>query len=891
MTNRGMNFMLNKHWKKQENITADEVKKDFLNPPKQYNPYMFWFWIDENPDPENYRVQGENMSKKGISPGYVQDRGFDGALSNLYFECFDKALSEVKKAGLSMGYCEPARLLMSEKVRGNDMDLLAVSLKCKPRIVKKGQYASFDPAFFTVYAKTDENGVIDSDTLELMDDKFNTVSVFRAKDCDYTVFPFYKFTASTVEGCKTNLLSEKTGPRIMEVMNNLYIDRYKEDLGEALSGHFFDWEGDYGYKLCYSPDFEKLYEEKCGENFKKNCALLLKKDKQGKWMKARYNWFDALSDAYSKFLFKYQSDELEKHGLTYTAHLWEERLLGQALLAGSPMKVYHAISLPGVDHLGKDCYRIRTYKEAQSVAEFDRKRFSCEILGVCGWELKPYELRASINNALSLSVDHFIPHGAYSNRSAIDEARYAPDFYNWTPMWDYFDACTDYIKRGSYLVSKGKMQADVLLYNPMESVWSLLGDGAFDNEISYEDSWVYDKKNLEEDFEFGKDITSIDEKYIDAINTLTKERIDFLIADKFYFDNMELSGKTLNYNGFSFNTVVLPPLKILTLENAKKILKFAQNGGYVYAMGELPKASAEHGDCDGEMIDIMNELKSQSTFINVKESLVEQIGKGGLLPNIEFTDGGFWLHQQKRIIDGHSFYFLANNTGKEQKCTMLFKGESGRAYMWNLENGERTCISSRNAENGSVIEYKFGISEGFFVEFVPEENPVTVEKETFDSISLSGEWNIRFDDNNQPEEPTGYTLPVPECIKSGITSELKEWAELGLGDFSGNIEYEKEFELPKDTDVIVIKLDDVRFMAEVKIDGGKSVKRLWQPYTYRFEGKYSKGKHTLHISVGNTMINLLNPHRMDNGKDVWPTCNPLADDFKSGLLGEVKVIY
>lgn len=883
--------MLNKNWKKQENVTADEVKEGFVNPSKEYNPYMFWFWIDENPDPENYRRQGEGMSEKGISPGYVQDRGFDGSHSELYFECFDKALDEVRKADLSMGYCEPARLLMTEKISENDRDLVAVSLKCKPRTVKKGQYIGFDPAFFTVVAKVDENGLIDSDTLELMDDKFNTVSMFRAKDADYMIFPFYRFTAATVEGCRTNVISKKIGPRVMELMNDLYLERYKDDLGDSLSGHFFDWEGDYGYKLCYSKDFEELYEEKCGENFKKNCALLLKKDKQGRWLKARYNWFDSLSDAYAKYLFKYQSDELEKHGLTYTTHLWEERLLGQALLAGSPMKVYHAISMPGVDHLGKDCYRIRTYKEAQSVAEFDNKRFSCEILGVCGWELKPYELRASINNALSLSVDHFIPHGAYSNRKDIDEARYAPDFYNWTPMWSYFKECTDYIKRGSYLVSKGRMNADVLLYNPMESVWAMLGDGAFDSEISYEDSWVYDKKNLENDFEFGKEITEIDKKYIDAIETLTKNRIDFLITDNAYFDNMTVSGDKITYKNHSFRSIVLPPLRILTIKSAEKLTEFAKNGGYVYSMGYLPRASADFGDNDERMIALMNELEKQSTFISIGENLSGEIGKNGLVPNIELADGDFWLHQQKRTIDGHSFYFLANNTGKVQKCTMRFNGESGRAYYWNLENGERTAVSSTDTENGSVIEYTFDVSEGFFLEFVPEETPIVVKTEQFESVAVTGEWNIWFDENNQPDEPTGYDLPVPNDIKDGIVSELKEWSELGLGDFSGNIEYETEFDLPQDTETVVIELDDVRYMAEVTIDGGEPLKKLWGPYNYSFDGGFAKGKHKIHVSVGNTMINLLNPHRMDNGKDAWPTCNPTADDFKSGLLGEVKILY
>lgn len=883
--------MINKNWKREKEITAASAAEGFKNPPGEYNPYMFWFWIDQQPDPENYRSQAEEMSKKGMSPGYVHDRGFAGSYSEQYFKCFDAVLDEVKKAGLTIGYCEPATFLKHDKVRMGDSDLTAVSLKCKPREVKKGQFAAMPSAFFTVYARVDENGLIDSDTLALIDNGDDYTTYFRAEDGDYMIFPFYKFTGETVEGCRTNLITKKIGPRYSELVSKAFIERYKDDLGGALAGHFFDWEGDYGYKLCYSEDLEELYEKRFGESFKKNCALLLVRDKQEKWLKARYNWFDALSEAYSQFLFKYHSDELEAHGLTYTVHLWEERLLGQALLAGDPMRIYRSVSLPGIDHLGRDSRVARSYKEVQSVAELEGKRYMCEILGCAGWELDTAELKASINNALSLSVDHFVFHGAYSNREKITEARYAPDFYNWTPMWDYFKECTDYVRRGSYLVTKGKFSAGILLYNPLESVWALLGDGAFDDEKSYEGSWVYDRKNIENDFEFGREITQIDKKYVGAIDTLTDCGADFLIADRYYLEEMSLDEGKLCYKGHSFGTIILPPLKILTRKNAAKLVELAKNGGCVYSLGELPAASAEYGGSDPEMLRLMTELKAQPGFKEINGDLAEEIGKGSLAPSVDFLDGGFRIHRQKRVIGGHSFYFLANDSDAPHRCTMCLRGEHGRVYLWSLETGERKPLASADGADGSIIEYEFAVSEGFFLEVVPEETAYTEEKEILPHITLDGEWRIWYNAKNQPSEPTGFELPVPESIKNGITAGLADWAELGLGAFSGNIEYETEFELPGDVSAIELDLGEVRCMARVTIDGEKTAERLWAPFVYRFDEAFKGGGHTLHVTVGNTMINLLNPHRMDNGRDVWPTCHPDPEDYRSGLMGEVKIFY
>lgn len=881
---------INKNWFRNDSITRNEVELGFKTPTNEYRPNMFWFWIDNEPNVENYRFQAADMPKQGISCGYVQDRNFFSDDPDMYFKCFDAALEETKKAGMVMGYCERARIMMSEKFKCDDPDMDGITLGCKISEVKANQEIQLSESFFTVVAKVNADGLLDSDTLTLIPDGLER---FSAQGGDYQVFEFYKYSAAYMEGTKANLLCRKASDCAMKVIHEPYIERYKDELGKTLSGHFFDWEGSFGYKLCYSEDLEREFKKRTGDDLRLICPLLIKKDVQGKYMRVRYNRFDTVSELYTEYNFKIPSDKLAEHGMYYLVHLWEEHLLGKAILAGDPMRIYRAVTMPAIDHLGKDYDRVISYKEVQSVCEFDGKRFANEILGCSGWELKPNELRSSINNALSLSVSNFIPHGAYSRRDDITKARYAPDFYDWTPMWEHFKLCADYITRGSYLVSKGQMDANVLLYNPIESIWALLGDHLFDDEILYADKWVYDKPNLASDFEYGDEMTEISDKYLKAVNELTDGHISFLVADKYYLGKMEIhDGKLLLGNRY-FESIVLPPIKILTLENAKKLFDFCKSGGYVYSMGCLPKASVERGDNDSEMVKIMTELSNLPCFIKTDESLNGCIGQKGLQSYIQMTDGAFNAKFQKRTIDGHSFYWLSNDTGSIQKAKILFKNQSGRAVKWDIEDGSIKPIPSKDTELGSEISYEFGLSEGFFIEFIPNEKPIA-EVDTKDErreYVINGEWNIKFDPNKQPQNPTGYDLNVPDSLYVGIKSELKDWSEFGLGNFSGNIEYETEFILDEDTETIEVKLEDVRYMATVTVDDEYECQKLWSPYNFKFSGNFKKGVHKLHIHVGNLMTNLLMPHRNDGERDYWPMCRPTEEDYRSGLTGAVKILY
>jgi hypothetical protein len=58
-------------------------------------------------------------------------------------------------------------------------------------------------------------------------------------------------------------------------------------------------EGDYGYKLAWSDDFAAEYEKSKGRDIRLWMPLLIDEDVEGLWAKARWDWYDAVSDVYA----------------------------------------------------------------------------------------------------------------------------------------------------------------------------------------------------------------------------------------------------------------------------------------------------------------------------------------------------------------------------------------------------------------------------------------------------------------------------------------------------------------------------------------------------------------------------------------------------------------
>jgi len=347
---------------------------------------------------------------------------------------------------------------------------------------------------------------------------------------------------------------------------------------------FVDNEGDYGWKMAWSDFLAERYKQMKNRDIRLWLPLLTEKDTTGLWAKARYDWFDVVSDVYSTQFLGRLSDWLEKRGMYYISNLWEEDLMLQTRAVGDMMRAQRAVTMPGNDCLEMKSQQVHDFKEIQSVCEFEDRPFMSELMGVAGWEQTPAQMKMTLNGVTAWGVTHTVPHGINLNRK-LETIPYPADWFTENPYWRYMHLWTDFARRASFVNRQGRLVADILMINPLESVWAL-SEGYFTSTDG--NKWP-DKV---------KEINSI---YTGVMDVLTSSRLDYLIADGFYMNKASVlkstdqQSTTLNIAGHHFSVLILPPMFLISQSTAQKILKFALSGGSVILLGDLPVGSPKQG--------------------------------------------------------------------------------------------------------------------------------------------------------------------------------------------------------------------------------------------------------------------------------------------------------
>ncbi len=763
----------------RQSIPFENLSAQFKQPDMIYAPYEFWFY-DAPLDPELARKMAGVISGKRFNPGYAHARSsgaeayckpldhpipgktlsllpHDQWLSPLWFETLGAALDESGKNGAKMGFCDDYWWPMGRadgKVLAKFPELKAVSLGWDTMEVPAAQTIHVPESFFVVAARlatgepAAENAQvrIESKTLDVIGS--GQPFDWTAPDGAWRLYVFYKIHQPGLDRGDVNYLDRRLAQAYIDIAYEPYKPHFKDQFGKSMSGVFCDHEGSLGFKLAWSEDFEAVYQKKTGMELKAWLPLLFEEDVEGQYVKARWNWYDAASDLYAECFFTPLNRWCEEQGMYFTGHTWESPLSLQAAADGDFFKIQRTFSIPGQDCLGSGGLNVRDFKETQSVCEFDGKRFMSEIMGLAGWHQSPALMKQIVNAITAWGVSHVIPHGVFLDRE-LNSIPFPCDWYDENPFWDHMDIWTDYVRRASFMNSCGQLVPDVLLVNPMDSIWVNTCPATFDPKMTNLDVPVLfmDVDNWTTD-----EVKQIDKVYADAISTLTQSRTEYLIADRYYIEQMQASGSgALTRDEFSFKVVVLPRLTVLPLKVAEKLLAFAESGGLLAYLHELPKGSTDNGMNDPAMNQIIDKLKQMP---NVKHSTLEELPQLISLtapPQVAFVKGEFPILQSHRRIDGRDFIWLANNSEEAKSCRLRIRDLHGQCAIWDCENGEVRPVPSENAPDGGVfVDLTFEPCEAFWLAIDAAKEPIAANPTASSApnehiTALDGPWRVHID--------------------------------------------------------------------------------------------------------------------------------------------------
>lgn len=752
-----INAIAQPDWKKKYSDPRT-LRKMFNEPPMFYAPHAFWFWDDTLRNNDLQVSMVKEMAKQRLNPGYAHPRSsmdrsntkypslpYDQYLENIWFDSFGKAAKKAKEKGLTLGYCDDYDWPSGQaagRVLKEHPELEAKYLDWKRYEVKGKTSVSYNSIDFAVAAKL-SGDKIDASSLRIIGEG-NNIS-WTAPEGNWIVYAYVKKGHPGIDGGKVNYLDPKVMETFIPIVHEQYARHFANDMGKTIPGVFVDNEGDYGWQMAWSEYLADTYKTKKKRDIRLWLPLLTEKDKDGLYAKARCDWFELITDVYDKSYFKPINNWLDQRGMYYISNLWEESLQLQAGAVGDFMQITRTASMPGTDCLVMKSQDVHDFKETQTVAELEDRPFMSEIMGVAGWEQTPEMMKMTINSITSYGVNHVVPHGIYLNRKT-ETYPFPADWYTENPYWPYLHYWTDFSRRASFVNRQSKLVADVLLINPMESIWAdAAGLFTQNGQIAKgEDPANWSKASL-----------NIDEVYAEAMRHMNRNNIDFLIADKFYLtkSSFRANGKSVNLsvNDHDFSALVLPPAIVISRETSNKILEFARRGGTVILLGQLPEGSPETGATDAVIIEQMKLLKKLSNVIDLSAA-PDRMARMVLAlnsktePQIRLKNSGRLYTAHRKFADSH-FYWFANNTDTARVFTAWLRDGKGAAEIWNCETGAISAIHSDTDNGYQKVELSLQPYEGYWLVFDPQkkmQTGFTGKKTNIEAITLKNKWQISY---------------------------------------------------------------------------------------------------------------------------------------------------
>jgi hypothetical protein len=719
----------------------------------------FWFW---NGKMEGPKIQKEirRMVDQHVYGAFLHAR--DGLLtpyhSEEWWQAIGAGLEQSKRSGFSFNFVDeydwPSGEARNIWMAGNHQsEVLArkaeyrmKSLGYKAEVVKGPKEVSLSASpelQAVVVARWLGDNRIDGQSLQLLASPVRSGQIkWHAEEGDWVVVQFYLEPSMGFDGGFVDLMNPQAMKLFFDLSYGEFYRRFSSYFGSTIHYSFADHEGDYGYRIAWTPALFETFEQRTGYDLHKVLPLLIY-DGGDSTIKVRCDYLATVTGLYQESFWKGITDSAAKLGIGRTGHAWEESLQWAAALEGSLFAVERGLNPVGVDSLFDYGRQPLNFKVAQSVADFEGRRFMCENQGVQGTDsyLDMEGLRRGTNGIGLWGVNLFVGHAFNYDAS---RANYPPDWLH-QPYWPYFHYYADYTRRISYMNSESRHATNVLLYYPILSMWAnsdpVFSGSAPYGQIGTPAVW----KNL---------TIAINDYYTRLILRLADRQWDFNLADDDYLARARIEGKELVIGTQHFQTVILPPISTVSRATLEKIRQFYQAGGTVFGIRMLPASSPEAGDNDAEVKKGIAGLFGAEASETALAFTEQQSAGGGrayfvsydVETLIDLLDSG--VPKDVRVVSGSSahlyfehreklgtnYYWVVNDSDRVRTNQVLFSA-TGAPEKWDALSGKRLPLFYVNHPQGTEVRLDFGPWDAYYVVF----NPLDGQDQNVELVSTNAE--------------------------------------------------------------------------------------------------------------------------------------------------------
>lgn len=547
-------------------------------------------------------------------------------------------------------------------------------------------------------------------------------------------------------------LQREATEHFLKITHERYRERCGERLGHSIRGIFTD-EPHHGTVMCENnenragrdqrwttpwteslfPDFEKAW----GYDPRAHLPELFLFPEGRRISPVKWHYMELLQRMFLENWARPLHAWCRTHGLALTGHvLHEDSLVAQAVPGGSVMRYYEHLDVPGVDVLALHNRNYWIVKQLASAArQLGKKWLLSELYGCTGWPLDFAGHKRIGDWQALLGVNVRCHHLAWVTMAGEAKRDYPASIHFQSAWHRQYAAVEDYFSRLHVLMQRGEAVCDVLVINPVESMWAQIHPG-----------WAQWLGALDPKLE------KIEQVYRDVFTWLSAAHVDFDYGDEEHlarFGQIERdeNGPLLRVGEAAYRVAVVAGMVTIRASTVRLLAEFADVGGRVIFGGEPPAY------VDAVSSEAASALGSRTTRVPLEaESFFASVRSASATPlRVEAGGSRELLCQLRR--DGESWIVALLNTSENVwlRDVRISLEANGAVEEWDCTSGRRFAQPAQSHDGSLVWMTELPpLGERVFV-ITPERDAALAARAAFvaeSEVTLDGPFACELDEPN-----------------------------------------------------------------------------------------------------------------------------------------------
>ncbi len=555
-------------------------------------------------------------------------------------------------------------------------------------------------------------------------------------------------------------MSRKATDKFIEMTHEEYAKRCGDRLGNSIKGIFTDEphrghcmdnrrEND-GVMSCYlawTDDIFEEFEARYGFAVRPILPELFYRLHGELVAPCKLHYIDLADNLFLERFARPINDWCNDHGIQFTGHvLHEDSLMNQTVPEGSLMRFYEYMGYPGIDCLTEHnrCYWI-VKQLSSATRQLGKKWLLSELYGCTGWHFN-FKAHKAVGDWQALfGINLRCQHLSWYTMEGESKRDYPASILHQSPWYHDYSKVEDYFARFGLVMSEGEPDCDVLLLNPIESLWCQAYAG-----------WARWISNA------SPDVAPYEQRYARLFHMLTDNQIDFDYGEEEMMSRMakveigEDGRPVLRVGKAAYRTVIVSNMLTIRPTTLSLLDEFMGRGGKVIFAGDVPA--------------YVNAVKSSEPAALSKRGVVTAFDEEELVAAIRANTCAYVsvtngegetakdvFAQVRKNFGGDGFAVVVLNTKRQsaaENLTLSLRVPAGYAVEeWDLETGDRYDASAIAGEVGGMTYVSFDLEPAgtrCFV-FVPGKDETLLPVADYETVAektVTGDFSYTADEPN-----------------------------------------------------------------------------------------------------------------------------------------------